>query len=173
MSESSNKKTLRFIIFILAFMVVVMFFVFVFVIPSIKTYKNKKAEYSFQKRQEILLEEKQQALEKELNDLQNKYKTTLRAFANDFNENEFLALARRYFSNVNLKQMKKTKSESGLDIYEFSADFNANTPVKFYDFVEALKSIDNVIKINFPVILQATGGKIDLKFNMSVYHLKR
>ncbi len=172
MSEASNKKTLRFIIFILAFMVVVMFFVFLFVIPSIKTYKSKKAEYSFQKRQEIILREKRQELEKKLSDLQNRYKKTIKAFANDFNEDEFLTLAKRYFNNVNLKRMKKTKSESGLDIYEFSADFNANTPVKFYDFVENLKSVNNVIKINFPVILQASGGKIDLKFNMSVYHLK-
>ncbi len=172
MKNGSDNKTLRFVIFILVFMIVVMFFVFIFVIPSIKTYKSKKAEYFFQKRQEAQLREKRQTLEQELKSLQKKYKDSLGSFANDFNKSGFLTLAKRYFSNVSLKEIKKTKSESGLDIYEFHADFNADTPIKFYEFVDALKGIDNVIKINFPVVLQAVNDKIDLKFNMSVYHVK-
>ena len=172
MATAANRaKTVRFMLLILAFVAVIMLFVFLVVIPSIKTYKSKKAAWMVQKREKRELSAQQKRLEEELGSLRQKYARPIKAFQSDFDEEAFLALARKYFHNVRLTPKSHKKSESGLQIYDFKADFDARTPVQFYRFVEALQQMDNVVKINFPLIIDAQNSTIHLQFNMSVYRL--
>ncbi len=166
-----NDKTLKFTIFILAFLVVVTAFVLLFVIPGIKSFKTKKAEYYQQLRTEKHLVEEEKALTAKLEKLKATNQKVLRAFQKDFNETEFLNMAHRYFTNVKLVPKRKRTTESGLQIYEFEADFNADTPVQFYRFIDTVNQMDNIVKINFPVILEAHKRIITLQFKMSVYRL--
>ena len=166
-----DNKTLKFSIFILAFLSIVMVFVFVFVIPSIKEFKHKRAEYYRQMKVQKEFSSKEKFLQKELQRLQNKYAKSLALYKVPFEEKKFLGVAKKYFQNVKLTQKSVKKSESGLQIYEFTADFSAQTPVKFYQFIEAVNSMKNVVKINFPITLEARNNSIFLKFNMSVYKL--
>ncbi len=159
-------------LFVLAFVSVVMLFVFLVVIPAIKIYKSKKVQYREAIRTEKELTVKEQNLRTELERYRIEYNSTLRAFRHHFDEDAFLQLARTYFQNVRLTPHEKKKSESGLQIYRFNADFNARTPVQFYRFVDALQKIDNIIKINFPIEITSEGKNIRLQFNMSVYSLK-
>lgn len=170
-TKVNNNKTVRFMLFVLAFMAVVMLFVFLVVIPSIKTFKTKKAEYLYQQKHKKELALQKEKLETELRSIEKKYADALSAFKNDFDEKSFLSEAGKYFQNIKLIPKSDKKSESGLQIYAFKADFDARTPVQFYKFVDALQKMDNVVKINFPVILDAKNNTIHLQFNMSVYRL--
>jgi len=154
-----------------AFLVIVMAFVFLFVIPSIKEFKHKKAEYYQQLAQEKKLSQREKTLHTRLEKLNKKYAAALDAFKVPFDEKRFLEVSKKYFQNVKLIQKDVKKSESGLHIYEFTADFSAHTPVKFYQFIAAVNQMDNVVKINFPIKLEARGNDISIKFNMSVYKL--
>ena len=167
----ADNKTLKFLIFILIFLAVVMAFVFLFVIPSIKEFKHKKAEYYQQLKAQKELSSKEKELQEELQKLQKKYAKSLESYKVPFEEKKFLNVAKKYFQNVKLTQKSAKKTESGLQIYEFTADFSAQTPVKFYQFIEAVNSMKNVVKINFPIKLEARNSNIFLTFNMSVYKL--
>jgi uncharacterized membrane protein YhiD involved in acid resistance len=167
----ANSKTLKFIIFLFSFLAVVMVFVFLFVIPSIKEFKHKKAEYYQQIKAQKNLSKREKELKQQFEKLEKKYNTALSAFKKDFSEEEFLALAKKYFTNVKLIPGDKKKTENGLQIYKFTADFSARTPVKFYQFIDAVNKMENVVKINFPIELEAQDRNIVLKFNMSVYKL--
>ena len=166
-----NDKTLKFMIFILTFLVVVTAFVLFFVIPGIKAFKTKKAEYYQQLRTEKRLAEEEKTLEAKLQQLKEKNAKVLHAFQKDFDEAEFLKMAHRYFKNVKLLPKRKRITESGLQTYEFEADFNADTPVQFYRFIDTINRMDNIVKINFPIILEAHNRIITIQFNMSVYRL--
>ncbi len=166
-----DDKTLKFIIFIFVFLVVVMVFVFLFVIPSIKEFKHKKAEYNQQMRMQKELSVKEKELQDNLQKLRTQYTKSLESYKVPFEEKKFLNLAKKYFQNVKLIQKSVKKRESGLQIYEFTADFSAQTPVKFYHFIEAVNSMKNVVKINFPIKLETRNSNISLTFNMSVYNL--
>ncbi len=166
-----DNRTLKMTIFLLAFLVIVMLFVFLFVIPSIKTYKSKRADYLQHLRLEKEIREKEALLRKKLEDVNASYATALHAFAKPFDEKAFLALASKYFSNSYLVPKSKHKSESGLQIYTFQADFDARTPVRFYQFVDALQQMGSVVKINFPIELESQGARINMRFNLSVYNL--
>jgi len=166
-----NDKTLKFIIFILSFLAIVMAFVFLFVIPSIKSYKTQKTAYQYQTKKEKELSAKKAELEQALKDTEKKYENALNAFKEDFNETAFLQVAGKYFQNVKLVPQGHKTTESGLQIYQFHADFSAQTPVKFYQFIDELNRMKNVVKINFPIELLAQDKKIWLRFKMSVYRL--
>ena len=166
-----DNKTLKFVIFILLFLAVVMAFVFLFVIPSIKEFKHKKAQYYQQLKAQKELSMREKELRETLQKLQTKYADALRSYKEPFNEEAFLKVAKKYFQNVKLTAKNRKTTESGLQIYEFTADFSAQTPVKFYQFIKAVNSMKNVVKVNFPIRLEARDGKIALQFNMSVYKL--
>lgn len=171
-TRANSNRTVRFMLFVLAFMAVVMLFVFLVVIPSIKTYKTKKAAYLYQQKHKHALTQSREQLAQKLQSSEKKYAGALDAFRNDFDEKAFLSMARRYFQNVTLTPQSEKKSESGLQIYAFRADFDAKTPVQFYKFVDALQQMHHVVKINFPVVLDAKDQKIHLQFNLSVYRLQ-
>jgi hypothetical protein len=172
MAAQTNSKTVRLMLFLLAFLSVVMLFVFLVVIPAIKTYKTKKALYRERLLTERKLSEKEQQLQKELETYKKEYSDTLEVFRHPFDETAFLEVARQYFQNVKLTPKEKKKSESGLQVYTFEADFNAQTPVKFYQFVDALQKMDSVVKINFPIEIESEGKIIRMQFNLSVYRLE-
>ncbi len=167
----ADNKTLKFLIFILAFLVIVMAFVFLFVIPSIKEFKHKKAEYYQQLKEQKHLAENEKKLQEKLRQLRKEHAAALESFKEEFQEDAFLKLAKKYFKNVQLTPKDVKKTESGLQIYEFRADFSASTPVQFYRFIDAVNRMKSVIKINFPIELEAQNSNISLKFNMSVYKL--
>ncbi len=171
MAIEANRKTIRFMLFILAFVAVVMLFVFLVVIPSIKTFKTKKAQYLQQMKMQHTLKSKKESLEQELVKIEKKYHKALEAFQKPFDEKAFLEVAKKYFQDVRLTPKDMKKTESGLQIYDFKADFDARTPIQFYRFVDELRQMQNVVKINFPIVLDAKNGVIHLQFNMSVYRL--
>lgn len=172
MAKQTNNKTVKLMLFLLAFLSVVMLFVFLVVIPAIKTYKTKKVLYRQTLLAEKELSQKEQELQKQLEAYKKRYRNTLDAFRHPFNEEAFLDVARKYFQNVTLTPKEEKKMESGLRLYTFEADFNARTPVKFYHFVDALQKMDNVVKINFPIEIESEGKTIRLQFNLSVYRLE-
>ncbi len=173
MSPTENSKTLKFAIFIMLFLVVVMIFVFIFVIPGIKEYKTKKAQYISLKHNKVSLINQEKDLKKKLAFLKKEHIDAIKSFSNDFNQTEFLQFSKKYFENIKLTLINKQKSENGLEIYKFSADFNAKTPIRFYNFIDGLKNLKSVVKINFPIKLTSEGQSIKLIFNMSVYRLKK
>ncbi len=172
MSLVENTKTLKFAIFIMSFLLIVMLFVFIFVIPGIKEYKTKKAQYISLQKNKLSLEEQKKELEKKLSFLKKENVDAIKSFSNDFNQSEFLLFSKKFFENIKLTHIKNQKTENGLEIYKFTADFNAKTPIRFYNFIDGLKNLKSVVKINFPIKLTSEGKSIKLVFNMSVYRLK-
>ena len=156
----------------MVFLLMVMLFVFVFVIPGIKQYKSKKAQYLYLQNANEKLVKVQDDLKSKLASLKKTHSAEIKSFSNDFNQTEFLLFSQKFFDNVKLTPKGQEKVENGLELYEFSADFNAKTPIRFYNFVDGLKNLKSIVKINFPIKLTSQNKAIKLIFNMSVYRLK-
>ncbi len=168
---ANQNKILKFIIFLLIFFLIFAAFLF-FIIPKIKEYKNKKAEYEQYIQQNQTLLKEQELLHKKIEELKSKKKQIISSFENEFNEIEFINFAKEFFDEVELIKNEQMSNEYGFDVYSFEAISKMKTPIKFYQFIEKLPQYHNVVKINFPIILEAEDDILSISFQLNIYKLK-
>lgn len=171
MNKSSVDATIKFLIFVLIFMIVVFVFVFVFVIPGIKGYKNAKSEYIVSSKYEKILQKEQKELQLELKKVKKENKKIIDLFSKEFDKDEFITFSKKYFDDVNLTKIKSDTNSSALNIYQFYADFKAQNPKQFYDFIKDLHNYKSLAKINFPITVTSKDSHLQIFFRMSVYSM--
>ena len=169
---SKKNTTLKFLIFILIFMIVVFAFVLLFVIPSIKDYKDSKLSYSNSQNLQTELQKEQEELISTLNIIKNKNKNIINTFSQEFKENEFISFTKKYFNDATLVKVHNESNSSALDIYKFNAKIKAKNPKQFYEFVKNLQNYNGIIKINFPITISSKDNFLEINFHMSVYSMK-
>ena len=95
----------------------------------------------------------------------------IETFENKFDEGKFVTFVSQYLDSVVSKNSNISQSEPFL-INELKITATIKTPSRLYDFIDALRSYENVVKIDFPIEMQKDGDKISAAFNVKIYGLR-
>ncbi len=169
MKKNSGDSTVKFLIYVLLFLIFILMILLLFIIPNIKSYKSNKSDLKNYTSQNKHLSQKQVKLSQDIESYKKEHSELLKSFSDDFNETHFLTYAKKYFSNVSLKENPTTDKKSQFKVYSFKATSLSKTPNDFYKFIDDLKQYDSIIKINFPITIISNKNNIDLSFNMSIF----
>ncbi len=172
MAKNQSNSTIKFLIYILLFLIFTLFLLLAFIIPSIKEYKHKKAEYEMFRVQNEILVVQEEGIKIKLKDSKEKHGEILSSFEDDFNQSNFVKFADNYFLDINIDSYDENDSIKSVRFkaYHFSSLLKNDTPTNFYDFIDALKNYKNIIKINFPIKLMIKKEGMEIEFEMSVYN---
>jgi cell division protein FtsB len=168
MSKSSENSTVKFLIYVLIFLISVLALLIFLVIPSIKSYKLNRSELKTFNEKSQYLSEKEIELKKSIKNFKDENKKLIKIFDNQFDEKDFIQYSNKYLKNIKLFKVKDS-SDKSFDEYTFSASTTTKSPKEFFEFIKNLKNYKNTIKINFPISLISKPNKIDLNFNIGVY----
>ncbi|WP_267523155.1 hypothetical protein [Campylobacter sp. MG1] len=137
---------------------------FTLIIPVSNNYINYNYELK-----SLLINKKNNKNElKILNDEINKQKNdlNLNKIKNSFNIDKLKTYCEQFFNNIDIKQIKTNKD---YDIYQLNMNTKVNSPKMFYNFIDKLNSVDNIIKIHLPIIMESNKETIKIKFNILIY----
>ncbi len=169
--KSSSGGTVKFLIYILIFLILMLAFAFLFIIPEITKYKNAKVDYVMNSKKYTILQEDEKELSKRLNLIKEENRKIIETFSQEFNKEKFINYAKKYFDEVKLTKMDSDTNNSALKTYKFSANLKAQNPKKFYNFVKELQAYKGVVKINFPITITSQNSYLEIKFNLSAYSM--
>ena len=99
-------------------------------------------------------------------------KANLGDAADKFDADKFAQFASKYFTNVNLSEPKEAAKNGEISVYELTVTGSMKTPAKFYEFMDALQSYENIVKIDFPIKMRKDAEKIDATFGVKIYSLR-
>ena len=169
MKKNSGDSTVKFLIYVLLFLIFILMILLLLIIPNIKSYKAKKSDLHSYASQNKHLSEKQVQLSQSIEKYQREHSELLKSFSEDFNKTRFLTHAKKYLTNVSLRESLVSNNQSQFQAYNFKASSLSKTPEDLYKFIDDLENYSSIIKINFPITLVSNGQNIDLDFNMSIY----
>ncbi|MCH9812614.1 MAG: hypothetical protein K0U47_01580 [Epsilonproteobacteria bacterium] len=172
MSKKSTNSTLKFLIYTMVFTIIVFIFVLFVVIPGIKEYKRLQGEHTAEKRAKQALQQEYGTLQKHLEVVKTNNQEVIDIFFQEFNSTSFIANAKKYFDDAKITQVASDSNSSALQVYQFSADAQAQNPTRFYEFVKTLHAYDGIIKINFPITITTENKLLKINFHMSVYSMQ-
>ncbi len=172
--SSQNKSTLeidpiKMLLFFLFFVALALLILVVLIVPSAREYKKTKTSYL---RQELATRQTEQILSQKEQHLQKIIKGNsklLDALSARFDREDFIAYADKFFKNVKLSKAKNQKALDGYTIYELNVTSSLKTPSNFYNFLDGLESYKNVVKVGYPITMQAHGTNIKASFSLKVY----
>ena len=139
-----NIDVTKLLIYVLLFIVACLVMIFGFLVPNIKEYREIKQ-----------------------ND-----KAVLDALENKFDADKFAQFASKYFTNVNLSEPKEAAKNGEISVCELTVTGSMKTPAKFYEFMDALQSYENIVKIDLPIKMRKDAEKIDATFGVKIYSLR-
>jgi hypothetical protein len=145
-----------------------------FIIPNIKSYKISKYDLSRVNKEITTFTKEEKELKENLKLFKHSNNHILEKFHRDFNEAKFINDASKYLTNIKLiklKRVDKIKSFDFMDYdeYNLTASTKIKSPKDFFKFINSLKDYNNVIKINFPIVLVSKDKQIDIKMIIDIY----
>lgn len=162
----------KLLIFILIFILMSIIFTFLIIIPNIKTYKNMKNKYN----KEYLLYQHIDGNFVEASTTLAKFKKknnkALSALSNKFKEENFIKASEYFFKNVVLKKDMSVLN-SDFNVYDLNITMSMKTPEKFYSFIEDLARYENIIQLDFPILMQSHGEVINTFFKIKVFNIEK
>jgi hypothetical protein len=161
----------KLLIFVLVFLIVIMFMIFTFIIPNIKSYKITKKEYNTQKLINMKMQRLKENKLKKLKRLKKENRRILSAFNTKFDEKSFLKFANQFFINSSLSKSMKPSLNDSFVTYEFNVSTNIKTPANFYNFLEKINTYSNIVEAEFPITFSAKDDIIYSSFKIKVYEL--
>ena len=167
-----NIDITKLLIYVLVFIVACLVMIFAFLVPSIKEYKQVKYESRMQIAASAQTQRLYDAKSKALNEIKQNDKVALDALENKFDVENFTQFASKYFMNVNLSELKEAAKNGEISVYELMVMGSMKTPTKFYEFMDALQSYENIVKIDFPIKMRKDTEKIDATFGVKIYSLR-
>lgn len=96
---------------------------------------------------------------------------TLTQFDTSFNEAHFKDFAQKFIEISSLKEQNLTTNEPFV-VKRFKLLGKIQSPKAFYDFVEGLNDYENIVKIDYPLFLKASGGAVNIELFVKVYSSK-
>ena len=167
-----NIDVTKLLIYVLLFIVACLVMIFGFLVPNIKEYKQVKYESRMQIAASAQTQRIYDAKSKALNEIKQNDKAVLDALENKFNADKFAQFASKYFTNVNLSEPKEAAKNGDISVYELTVTGSMKTPAKFYEFMDALQSYENIVKIDLPIKMRKDAKKIDATFGVKIYSLR-
>ena len=167
-----NIDVTKLLIYVLLFIVACLVMIFGFLVPNIKEYKQVKYESRMQIAASAQTQRIYDAKSKALNEIKQNDKAVLDALENKFNADKFAQFALKYFTNVNLSEPKEAAKNGEISVYELTVTGSMKTPAKYYEFMDALQSYENIVKIDLPIKMRKEAEKIDTTFGVKIYSLR-
>ena len=167
-----NIDVTKLLIYVLLFIVACLVMIFGFLVPNIKEYKQVKYESRMQIAASAQTQRIYDAKSKALNEIKQNDKAVLDALENKFDADKFAQFASKYFTNVNLSEPKEAAKNGEISVYELTVTGSMKTPAKFYEFMDALQSYENIVKIDLPIKMRKDAKKIDATFGVKIYSLR-
>ena len=168
MSLKSENSTIRVLIYILTFLVLILLILLFFIIPNIKEYKVSEVELKNIEKSIGDLKRKEESLKSELKNINSENSFIIDKFDKDFNKSKFIKFANSYLQDINLTEIKDKNSLKFRE-YKFSAYTKNSSPKELFKFIESLKDYDSVVKINFPILLEKQNRQIFIKLVLDIY----
>ncbi len=162
-------EPVKMLLFFLVFVIIVFFVIFVFIVPSVKSYKKIKTEHARFALMTRSMEEVISKKEEELHTLVKDNSQALDALIARFDRNDFVAYANKFFKKVKLSKMQNNKIKDGYTLYELNVTSSIHTPSNFYNFLDGLVRYKSVVKIDYPITMQADKEMIKARFKVQVY----
>ena len=167
-----NIDVTKLLIYVLLFIVACLVMIFGFLVPNIKEYKQVKYESRMQIAASAQTQRIYDAKSKALNEIKQNDKAVLDALESKFDADKFAQFASKYFTNVNLSEPKEAAKNGEISVYELTVTGSMKTPAKFYEFMNALQSYENIVKIDLPIKMRKEAEKIDTTFGVKIYSLR-
>ena len=167
-----NIDVTKLLIYVLLFIVACLVMIFGFLVPNIKEYKQVKYESRMQIAASAQTQRIYDAKSKALNEIKQNDKAVLDALESKFDADKFAQFASKYFTNVNLSEPKEAAKNGEISVCELTVTGSMNTPAKFYEFMDALQSYENIVKIDLPIKMRKDAKKIDATFGVKIYSLR-
>ena len=167
-----NIDVTKLLIYVLLFIVACLVMIFGFLVPNIKEYKQVKYESRMQIAASAQTQRLYDAKSKALNEIKQNDKAVLNALESKFDADKFAQFASKYFTNVNLSEPKEAAKNGEISVYELTVTGSMKTPAKFYEFMDALQSYENIVKIDLPIKMCKEAEKIDATFGVKIYSLR-
>jgi len=153
--KNSNQviKTLFFVIF---FIVVLLSFLVIFIIPQLKIYKTNKM--SLKKYEKLYTTESLKLKELKLQEkyMSKKYKEPIQKFNTKFDLNDFKKFLKSDFPECIVTTTKDKK--------KLSINLTVKDRQSFYKCIEKLENYKNIVKITFPITYKKEKNKIKINF---------
>ena len=167
-----NIDVTKLLIYVLLFIVACLVMIFGFLVPNIKEYRQIKYESRMQIAASAQTQRLYNTKSKALNEIKQNDKAVLDALENKFDADKFAQFASKYFTNVNLSEPKEAAKNGEISVYELTVMGSMKTPAKFYEFMDALQSYENIVKIDLPIKMRKDAEKIDATFGVKIYSLR-
>ncbi|MBC2883704.1 hypothetical protein H7R39_10655 [Campylobacter sp. Marseille-Q3452] len=167
-----NIDVTKLLIYVLICIIACLAMIFGLLVPSIKEYKQVKYESRMQIAASAQTQRLYDAKSKALDEIKQNDKAQLDALENKFDTDKFTQFTSKYFANVNLSGLKEAAKNGEISVYELTVTGSMKTPAKFYEFMDALQSYENIVKIDFPIKMRKDTEKIDATFGIKIYSLR-
>lgn len=166
-----SRQNIYLLIITIFLLIFVLFFAFMVLIPSGKQYRLARAEtnkYAIELSQYERLND--ETLQK-LKSLQEKHRSVITSFDNEFDKDRFVTQNRKFFQNLKVSKLSKLDEKQPFELYEVNATSKIDSPAVFYNFLDSLNKGDWIIGVNFPIHFKRDGELINSSFTMRVYTL--
>ena len=162
---------IKLLIFLVIFIFVTLLLISLLIFPNIKKYRVARGEFNQARVHKIRVQSVLKEREKELKKLRLDNRKIFAAFKHNFTKEEFLTSAKQFFNKATLKNVKQSSYTKEYDVYELNVTSSLKTPVKFYQFLDALNHYNNIVQADFPIDLKSNGDIIYSSFKIKVYGL--
>jgi hypothetical protein len=168
MAKNSSDTTIKFLIYILIFLLVVLFALLIFVIPNIKGYKYQKRDLEILQLKNRKLLDKESNLKRELELFKKDNRELFLLFDKDFKVEEFYDICKKFFVDIKIDKLDDLKDDKFIK-YRVSVISKNNSPDDFYRFIDEISKKDIKIKIDFPIELSLKNSKLHIDFDINIY----
>ncbi len=103
-----------------------------------------------------------------LNDLMHDNERILAAIKNGFNEDNFKSLTQQYLKNITLQSTELSGDEQFL-AHQLSITGELDSFESLYAYIQALKSFENIVKIDLPVFITKSNDTIKISFSAKIF----
>ncbi len=152
--EFEEISILQIVIGIFLYVVITAFLIWIFVIPTMKSYKSEYANYKTGLKSYYKILNRHENLKSRLENYRQTNKKILQAFRNAFNKEDFKNFSLKYFQNPKLSILRK-ESKDGFSVLVYKMDFVIKDIKSFYKFFDDLNSYSSIVKIDFPISLES------------------
>lgn len=160
-------NVLKLLILALSFISVCTALILFLLLPTLKEYKQISLKENSQTALLNSIKNKFQISEERVRLLRIENNKSLEQFQNSFNEEKFTLFLGNFFKKVQIKKLENN-DEKYLK-HSLLIQASMDNPKRLYDFIDALETFDNLIKIDYPLNLKAKNKEILLSFVVKIY----
>lgn len=157
---------LKLIMYVLAFIFALVFFIALMIIPSIKEYKKLKIQNQASIVNLNKIEQVYKTHATALSDFRIKNRKILDAAVASFDEKDFTEQAKKYFSEVELVSVP---SDDNASVYRLNTASAIYSPQKLYEFMDFLNDYRNIIVLEFPAEVRVKKQSLESIINLQIF----